>query len=504
MILKKPYAFLIKHFKLIHLILAGIYVYLAFKVNSILSYYNNFTSGTVGKLNAINYINSFYLIAIILSIVICTIILILMHHKKKPKLLYIILIILYILIAGVISLSMNGLNTIYFSVLDAKTLRLYRDLLRIILIVQYITIAITLVRGLGFDIKKFDFVKDLNEMNIDVSDDEEIELTLNGTNVITRNIRRRIRELKYYYIENKTFINIIIIIVIVIGLFTLTINTQVINKVYSERETFTTDDFHFQVLNTYITNKSSSNKTISTNNSSFIIIKMQVSPNTEEPEINTSNLILKIDNNSYTINNRYYNSFLDIGNAYRNQKINTTRTYLFIYNIPNEDITKKMQLIYGSDKKINLNPINLDETEDTINLSITNTLDLSSTILSSGTITINSYEVAKEFPYEYTYEIEGTAHTGTLQLSSTTNTILKLDITSSLPNNLTLYDLISTYGKIKYTIDNTEYTNNLTINKTPGSYQNGLYLEVDKEIEQAENIYLEINIRNKKYNYKIK
>ena len=199
MILRKPYAFLIKHFKLIHLFLTAIYIYLAFYTSSILNYYNNFISGSTGKLNAINYINSYYLIAIILSIIISIIILILMIHKKKPRFLYIILILIYIIIAAILSMSMSGLNTIYFSVLDTQTLRLYRDLLRIILIIQYIIIAITLIRGLGFDIKKFDFVKDLNEMNIEVSDDEEVELTIGNTNTITRKMRRYIREFKYYY-----------------------------------------------------------------------------------------------------------------------------------------------------------------------------------------------------------------------------------------------------------------------------------------------------------------
>ena len=43
-----------------------------------------------------------------------------------------------------------------------------------------------LVRGLGFDIKKFNFVKDLHELDIDVTDEEEVELTLGNTNVAKR------------------------------------------------------------------------------------------------------------------------------------------------------------------------------------------------------------------------------------------------------------------------------------------------------------------------------
>ena len=87
MILRKPYGFLIKHFRMIHLVLTALYIYLAIKVNSLLSYYNNFISGKESKLNAIKLVTNYYLIAIIISIIICLIIYALMRYKKKPKLL---------------------------------------------------------------------------------------------------------------------------------------------------------------------------------------------------------------------------------------------------------------------------------------------------------------------------------------------------------------------------------------------------------------------------------
>ena len=161
LVFRKPYAFLIKHFKIVHLILTLIYIYLALKVNGILKYYNNFISGTESKLNAINYVNNFYILAIVASIIICLIIYALMRYKKKPKLLYVILIVLYLTTAIIINISLNGLNTIYIDVLDVKTQRVYRDLLQIIIIFQYISICFTTVRALGFDIKKFNFQEDI-------------------------------------------------------------------------------------------------------------------------------------------------------------------------------------------------------------------------------------------------------------------------------------------------------------------------------------------------------
>jgi len=502
-ILRKPYAFLIKHFKLIHLILTAIYLYLVIRISGILSYYNSFILGTIGKINAINYTTSYYQIAIIFSIILCTIILILMHHKKKPKLLYIILIILYIIVSIITSISIEGLRTIYFSILPSKTMLLYRDLLRIILIFQYISIAIVLVRGLGFDIKKFDFVKDLNEMNIELTDDEEVELTLGSTNNITRKIRRRIREFKYYYIENKVFISIIATIVILIGIVSLTIDKQVINKIYQEQETISTSSMNLRVLNSYTTNKTYNNQLINSTPYSYFLINMEITPKQLKEPLNISNFVLKLGNNYYKVDNRSYERFKDIGSAYKNQLPTKTTSYLLIFNIKNEDLEKKAQLIYIEKIKISLSQINLDKASNTKNLNINDTLNLSETVLKEGYFQITNKEIQKQFAYEYNYDINGQIHKLSKNITSKSNTILKLEINSKI-NNLSNYDFITNYGKIKYKINNETYIANIKQNKTPNNYKKGLYLEVDKELEQASNIYLEITIRNKKYIYIIK
>ena len=156
MILKKPYGFLIKYFKIIHLFLTGLYIFLLIKVNSLLNYYNGYLEGTENRLNAIKLVTNYYLIVVILSIIICLIIYALMKYKKKPKLLYVVLIILYIITAIIINIAYSGLQQIYiYNTLDLKTLRLYQDILRILTVFQYISIGFTLIRGLGFDIKNY-------------------------------------------------------------------------------------------------------------------------------------------------------------------------------------------------------------------------------------------------------------------------------------------------------------------------------------------------------------
>ena len=504
MILRKPYGFLIKHFKLIHLILTAIYIYLAIKVNDILRYYNEFIKGTESKLNAIKYVNNYYLIAIIASTIICLIIYALMRYKKKPKLLYVILISLYLAVTILINYSYGGLQAIYISTLSARDLRLYRDLLRIIIVFQYISIFFTLIRGLGFDIKKFNFKEDISELNLDVTDDEEIELTVGNTEGLKRRIRRQLRELKYYYQENKLFISTIIGIIIVITIFILTINKKVINKEYKEGDKITTDKFSFVVLNSYLTNKSYDGSIITNSDTTFLIAKITIISKVGKTELNTSNMILKTSSGSYTINKRYTSFFKDIGTGYKDQIISNQKTYLFIYAIDKNDINKKIQINYASDKKINLSPINIDESSKPSFYKLGENIDLSQTILGSGNFNINKYNINNIFAYSYEYEINGKKYNSKINLISQNKTILYLDLNYLSDRNISIYDFISNYGKIKYKINDIEYSTSPPVNKTPNSAKNSLYLEVDKQIEKASNIWIELTIRNNKYIYTLK
>ena len=70
MILKKPYAFLIKHFKLIHLLLCIPLVYLLIRTGAIATFLNSYVSANyyTSQTNlAGTYINYFMYLAILLS-----------------------------------------------------------------------------------------------------------------------------------------------------------------------------------------------------------------------------------------------------------------------------------------------------------------------------------------------------------------------------------------------------------------------------------------------------
>ena len=504
MVFKKPYAFLIKHFKLIHLILTGLYIFLAFRVNSILGYYNGFIVGTANRLDAIKYVNQYHVVAVVISIIICLIVYALMRYKKKPRMLYLILIAFSLLIAFIIQVVSQGLQTIYISILETKTLRLYRDILQILIWFQYVSIGVVLVRGLGFDVKKFNFVQDLEDLGIDVSDEEEVELTLGSTNTLQRKIHRGFREFKYYYLENKIFINVLAVVIVLLVLSTFVVHHEVIAKDYQQNEIFSSEQFQFQVLNSFITNKDYNNQEITSKGSTFLIARIQIASKSGSRELNTSKLILKIGANKYAPMERMASKFVDLGTTYRGYEISGSAIYLFVYNIDKADIGKEYKIVYDEDKTVYLDPVNLDEISQTTNYKLNETIDLSHSNVGNGSFQITAYEIQEKFAYSYEYEIMGEMSTGTLQIVSNQNVILNLKIKSSYSYYFTDYILLSENAKLKYKVDGVEYTSSVLLNKTPNTYKEGLYLAVDKNIEKATEIWFDIKVRNQEYIYTLR
>jgi len=94
MVLKKPYAFLIKHFKLIHLLLCIPLIYLIIRTGAIASFLSSYVASNyyTKEINiAGTYINYFMYFAIILILGLVLSIYFLMKQKEKENISYKIL-----------------------------------------------------------------------------------------------------------------------------------------------------------------------------------------------------------------------------------------------------------------------------------------------------------------------------------------------------------------------------------------------------------------------------
>lgn len=490
MIVRKPFAFLIKHFKAIHLFLFGLLVYVCYKYNGIVSFLRNYISTGNGRYDAVNYINYTPIYIILGAIVVMAIIYYLMKYKDKPKKLYLFSIIGYIAVIILFIFLFNYLRTFSSSIIEQKTLRLYRDISLMGLIFQYIIIVIMLIRGLGFDIKKFNFSKDIQELNIDLTDNEEVELVMGfDTNKTKFKIRRFFREFRYFIRENILFTGLSLIVIVII-LWIIVVNYTSKNKVYKENEYFGVD-FNMLVNGSYLTKEDNSLKKLSVGSSSLLVVKFKISSNHSDV-LNPDNFILSIYGKTYSPNNKYCSSLKDIGKCYNKIKLTEQeKEYIFVYLVDDNVLNKKIYLKYdygyltnknNSVIKVRLTPDNIDD-EETTTKRINDTLGFNNSVIGDYKLKIEEYNISDN--YEINADI-------TLMPTSN-NTIIRLKVSEG-------NDLVDSYALLKYTISGTEYTSTMKKLYNDNDYS---YYEVNN-ITYADSIKLVLNSRHNNYEYILK
>ena len=490
MIVRKPFAFLIKHFKAIHLFLFGLLVYVCYKYNGIVSFLRNYISTGNGRYDAVNYINYTPIYVILGAILVMIIIYYLMKYKDKPKKLYLFSIIGYIAVIILFIFLFSYLRTFSSSIIEQKTLRLYRDISLMSLIFQYIIIVIMLIRGLGFDIKKFNFSKDIQELNIDLTDNEEVELVMGfDTNKTKFKIRRFFREFRYFIKENILFTGLSLIVIVII-LWIIVANYTSKNKVYKENEYFGVD-FNMLVNGSYLTKEDSSSKKLSVGSSSLLVVKFKISSNHSDV-LNPDNFILSIYGKTYSPNNKYCSSLKDIGKCYNKIKLTEQeKEYIFVYLVDDNVLNKKIYLKYdygyltnknNSIIKVRLTPDNIDD-EETTTKRINDTLGFNNSVIGDYKLKIEEYNISDN--YEINADITLTP--------SNYNTIIRLKVSEG-------NDLVDSYALLKYTISGTEYTSTMKKLYNDNDYS---YYEVNN-ITYADSIKLVLNSRHNNYEYILK
>ena len=356
MILRRPYAFLIKHFRLIHLILFALLAIITYNASTVLNFFKDYitANGNMEILSS-NYINVFIYIAPIIIIGLSILIFYLMKYKDKPRLYYIILIIVSILCTGVYTYLYLNIRSLETTTVSARIIRLYRDIARSNFYVLFVMCIPTLIRGLGFDIKKFNFSKDLKELNLSEEDSAEVEVSIDvSSNSLKRTGRRTLRELKYYYVENKFFINIILGTLILILVMVFPFNKYVVNRNLKEGEVLGTSAFNIKVTDSYLTDR----KRISKDNS-YVILKVSVIGKVNKYSLDLDHFILEGKNNKYVPSQKFYLYFNDIGIGYRNNILDTTsyKDYILVFNINNID--NSINIDFKSKSETIINDLNI-------------------------------------------------------------------------------------------------------------------------------------------------
>ncbi len=534
MILRKPYAFLIKHFKLIHLILTTLTGYIIYRAYDIMIFFNNYIlndyTGTFYDGFYHEYISLSLYLAIILILLGLFGILLLFINKKKPAKAYIISIIyfiIYIIYLNVIKNAMVGLES---AVLTAQSARVFRDLSFIFIIILIGFLIMFFIRGFGFNIHKFNFEKDLKELEITSGDNEEVELTIKSDGFkLKRNIRRFIREFTYYIKENK-FIFIIICIALSIGIVVIVYKglPEIINERHKQNDLFYVNGLTLNVEDSIITNLDYRGNVI-IEDGYYVVARIRIENNSVYDQTIDYNMFrLTLDDRfEYpVIDQSIY--FIDYAsnNTKNTIKAETNKVYAIAFKISEKDIKKNYQLKisngYAFSKRLQIGKfhfvtitptiINKIVKEKTVNLN--EEISFSNSYLENTKFMVSKMEIADRYIYDYEECIkkkcENYKDIISVDYGKSNNTLLILDYSYEIDENIPFIytsknvgNFINYFTSIVYGSEGNE--KELPIkNVTPNNLKNKIVVEVSSKVKSDVPMHLKITIRNKEYRIKLK
>ena len=517
MIIRKPYAFLIKHFRKIHIFLLILCGYVYFKNLQLNSFINEFISlGTYDSYSEpiSNYISFSVILSLLLLIAGSATLVLLLRHKKKPWKLYLLPIIEYTFLLIVYFSAKNFFDS-YTGIIDSASIRAIRDFLFIGTVLQYPTIIVFLMRVLGVDLKKFNFKLDEEYLELNSEDREELEINFEfDKESLKRGTKRLFRNIGYVYQEHKLIINSIIGVLLVILFYSSYKFIFVTNKVYKQGQSLNANGYTITLNNSYYTNKDYTGNVIS-EKSAFVILDLTIKNNYKKREIDLNKFHVMNGINDYvTTAKTFETEFQDFGKAYKSKELKQDESFnlIMIFKVNKELSTKRFVLYYQEFNngepylrkiKLNLNDVSKIKKNKTIKLNEEFNFNLKN---EEETIILDGYEFVDNLNYSYRicHSSNCATHTG-IYAAPSGYKIMKISFASNNFEGKDMIDFSSKYGKMKYI--NNKNTESVVEIKNPLNktyYGKYLYIKVPNEIVESTSIELDFTIRNNKYIYTLR
>ena len=532
MIIRKPYALLIKYFKLIHAFLLVMMLYLTYRTNLISRFFAEYiTRGSivVGQELTDSLFLPLMYISVILIITWLIIVLVLMIIKKKPVKYYIFSILVYTVVFIILNVENSIVATMEIKVVGARTIRAMSDIALIATIIQFVTAVFTFIRATGFDIKQFDFERDLQELNITEADREEIEVGINiDSGKYKRNFKRKLRKIKYFYVENKLLIYIFIVTAVLVTGFIVYSKTDIAKKSYNEGENIYVNGLGLNIEESYITKYKYKDSNIDVYKY-LLIVRLKIrNASNKKVSFEKARAEITINNHIYYPTNKYNNKISDFGIIYENQEITANDNYYVLcYEIPSNYLKRRMFFSYVYDvgfenigyDRIKLEPVNLIENEKVNSYNLNEKINTEGSIANNTIFMLRSYDIKKEYAVAYNYCpipnecYKSIEYVKPDVLENPENMVLKLGVLFA-NNNLYInkqygdvFKFLSHFGYLEYKVNGVDkkylFKNMILIPKKSSS-QDDVYIQVPKDLSHATSIKFYIEIANNKHEYILK
>ncbi len=528
MVLRKPYKFFIKHFKLFHVFLSAFIIYSIFRITSTVSFINDYLASnkaliTMDDVRSVYKVSDF--VVPILTLVFLILLLVVMTIKKKQNKFYALgtLATSVYLIVNIYGYStLKQLTTIW---LDVNRLSSLGDIYIFVMIALMIEAAVTLSRAIGFNVSRFDFNSDLAKFDLSEEDNAEFEVVVDfDINDLKRDAQKNIRYVKYFLKENRsTLLVTISAFILAVGLylgFSFIKNAKKIVKT----NILQYNGFKFEINNSYIVNTDLNGKELD-DNLYLVVIDANVTNESKKIDsiFKTGTLTINIGNERYKSTTKYGDYLKDLGTIYLDEKIKKEGTVrrLFVFEVPVNHIHSKIllgvrDLNAKSSVYKKIKPVNLNGDDKVIEANLGDSIEFKDSSLNNISFKFDKYDMEDKYAINYTYCYQPNQCIDSIEYLVANNssynydrTILKLEGSIDINNSTvdSFYNMISKYGYIEYTKEGKIYrqTNAFKeLKSTKIEQKNTYYIEIDKDIKDADTIYIGFKIRNYDYKYYLK
>lgn len=518
MIIRKPYAFLIKNFRKIHiflLILCGFIYYKCMQTRSFVTEFLQLETYDAYYEPITKYASVIALLVLLIIIGLSVVLVVLLRHKKKPWKLYIIPLVTYAFLFLTFVLTIS-LFSGYDSSSGTTGIRAINDLLFIGTLPQYAVIIILLMRIFGVDLNKFDFKSDQEYLELSNDDREEIEISVNiDKDSFKRVFKRLKRNIGYFYQEHRFLMNIlasILVVVCVVGIYRFVF---IVHKSYKQGDAIETNGYTISINHSYFTNKDYRGEVIS-KASDFVVLDITIKNNANEREVNFNRFHVMNGTGNYTQTyETYANDFRDLGDTVDKLTLGNqdSKRLLLVFKVDKDLNPDKFVLYYQEldNNKPYLRKIKLDmedyskiEKQKTKVLREEETIQFGEEELS---FSIEDVSLVSQTIYNtWVCSSRNSCHSASTDLVARQGKlILQIFFASTSFTGKDFVDFSMEYGKIVY-IDNKGKRREASVVDALDKDYNGnyMYLEVPQSLQEASEIRLVYTVRNKKYVYRLK
>lgn len=518
MILRKPYAFIMKNFRKIHIvffIIAGIIFFQNSQVQNFVkeflstNSYNSSIESIGSYISILNYLLMLLLIAISVALMYV------LHLKKKPWKAYLLPFVAYIFLFGVTIAVASYFNN-YGDESTLVAIRTISQLLQMASLFQYVIFIMLFIRIAGIDLKKFDFKNDPEFLEIKEEDREEFEVNVEiDKDRIVRFFKKQWRFATYAYQAHPIIFNTLFA-VIILSLFGYTYYYfGVLHKTYKQGNTFSALNYQIRIEESYFTDKDYRGVDIS-NTKDYLAIVVRMKNNGGKRTINLNRFHLLNKSHAYSYMKGHDASFKDLGSTLPEREFKPGEEVKFYLvfevdkNLSNSNFTLYYQDILGSNKllyrKIKLKPIDLHEIKTVKTKEKNQKITLSGVSVNNKTIELLDASIGDSATYSYLGCGLQSCSVQSKQYSNPSGKVLTLLFASMDFDDTEFIEFTETYGSIVYQLGKNKKKKTIQIKGiiTDDYLGKNIYVNVPNEIENATSISVIYTIRNQAYEYKIK